>query len=118
MRSHERVQTLAKAMLRQTFLDLDMRAHRHGVDPGICPASCVYRGELASHLRERFFQRLLDRRPMILPLPAHEGAAVIFDGQPPACHCRIAPFEMLKPRNNSPDVMTARPARWTFNGRM
>ena len=38
---------------------------------------------------------------MVLPLPAHERPAVIFDREPQAGHRRIVPAGIAKPRSNS-----------------
>ena len=72
---------------------------------------------LAGHALKGVLERLLDRRAMILALPAHERPAVIFEREPPAGHCRIVPFGIAKPRSRSPGAMADRPARWTRNGR-
>ena len=70
---NQRVESLAQAMLSQRLVDIDMgapspaHARRH--------RSVLRRGRrlLAGHPMDRFLKRLLDGRPMILPLPAHEG---------------------------------------------
>ena len=62
---------------------------------------------LAGHAEDRLLDRLLDRRAMVLPLPAHERPAVIFDRQPQAGHGRIVPAGIAKPRSNSSGVIAA-----------
>ena len=88
-----------------------MRRHRQCVDPGVGAAGGRERRSLAGHRCERFLERLLDRRAVVLPLPAHERAAVIFDRQAPAGHGRIVPAGIANPRSRSSALIAARPAR-------
>src|SRR3546814_3457550 len=70
----------------------------------------------SSDLARRVLDRLLDAWPVRLALPAHEGRAVIFDGEREPRHKRV-PAGIGKPRSNSSALMTPRPARWTSIGR-
>ena len=105
----ERVQPLAQAVRRQRLRDVDMRGHGQRMDAGVGAAGGVDRCLLAGHPLQRFLERLLDRRAMVLPLPAHERPAVIFDRQAPAGHGRIVPFGIGKPRSSSSGVIGAAP---------
>ncbi len=116
MRPHKGVQPVAEAVRSEVTYDIDMRGHGERVNPRVGAARRGERGQLARHLVKRFFQRLLDGRSMLLPLPPHEGPAVIFDGQPPARHRRTLPLRTGKPRKSSAGDMGARPARCTFSG--
>jgi hypothetical protein len=69
-----------------------MRGHGERVDTGVGPARRSELRLFPRHSLKRFLERLLDRRAMVLALPSHEGPTVIFDGQPPAGHDRIAPL--------------------------
>src|SRR3546814_1554160 len=69
----------------------------------------------SSDLARRVLDRLLDAWPVRLALPAHEGRAVIFDGEREPRHKRV-PAGIGKPRSNSSALMTPRPARWTSIG--
>ena len=60
------------------------------------------------------FDRALDRRPIVLPLPAHERPAVIFERQPPAGHGRIGAGRDGEAAQQIVRASSApRPARWT-----
>ena len=110
---HQRVQPLAQPVRRQC---VDRCRHGRSSPARARRRRCARRREprpLAGHLLERFLERLLDRRAMVLPLPAHERPAVIFDGEPPARHGRIVPLGIGKPRSSSPASSLPRPARWT-----
>src|SRR3954451_14769592 len=95
-----------------------MRAHRQRVHSGVGAPGGDELAILAGHALKRFLERLLDRRPMVLALPAHERPAVIFDGQPPTGHLRIVPLGIGKPRSSSSALIGPRPARWTLTARM
>jgi len=98
-------------MRRKRTLDVDMCRHRQRVHARVGPSRSRERRRFASHLFKRFFERLLNRRSMILSLPAHERTAIILDRQPPTGHGSIVPFGIGKPRSSSPGVITPRPAR-------
>jgi len=95
-----------------------MSGHRQGVHPGIRPASGMHGRQLGGHAMNCFLEPLLNGRPMVLTLPAHEGPAVELDREPPAGHGRIVPFGMAKPRSSSSTVIALRPARCTLSGLM
>src|SRR5205085_12587145 len=97
--------------------------HGERVHSGVRTASGMHGGNLAGHPVDRVLERLLDRGPVVLPLPTHERAAVIFDGQPPTGHdvrrlsgLSCAPIGIGKPRRSSSGVIRDRPARWTTSG--
>src|SRR3569623_2671417 len=92
-----------------------MRAQADRVDPGGGPPGGVYGYILAGDLVRRAFDRGLDARPVVLPLPAIERAAGIFDRQRESSH-NFVPAGTENPRKNSSDVMMPRPARWTSVG--
>ena len=75
----QRVEPVAQAVRGHRPGDIDMGGHGQRVDPGVGPARGGEHGLLAGHALKCLFQRLLDRRAMILALPAHERPAVIFD---------------------------------------
>lgn len=118
MRPDKCVQAIAEAMRSQFSADLDVRCHGQCVDARIGAPSGRERRFLAGHPQKGFLERLLDRGPMLLPLPAHERGTVIFDGHAPSSHGRIVPIAMGKPRSSSSGVISPRPARCTFSGRM
>src|SRR6185312_8126629 len=88
------------------------------MDSGIGPPGRHELRFLTRHALERFLERLLDRRPVLLPLPPHERPAVIFDRQPPPGHGRIVLTGIPKPRRSSVGFIAARPARCTRAGRI
>src|SRR3546814_16390723 len=63
-----------------------MRAHRDGMDAGVGAPGAEHLRILGGEAVDRFLDRLLDAGAMRLPLPAHKGAAVIFDGEGEAGH--------------------------------
>src|SRR5690348_15826640 len=93
-----------------------MCAHREGMNARVGSAGGDDLACFAGHPLQSFLQSLLDGRAMLLTLPAHERAAVIFDRQSPPAHGRMLPLVMGKPRSNSPALIGARPARWTRRG--
>ena len=98
---NQRVQTLAQAIRSERLRDVNVGAHGKRVDTGVGPPGSGEGHGFAGHPQKRLFERLLDRRTMVLPLPTHERATVIFDRQPPAGHWRIVPEGIGKPRSNS-----------------
>src|SRR5438445_12115145 len=103
-------------MRREFARDIHMRAHRQRMYACVGAPGGNELRRLTSHPPKRFLERLLDRRPMLLPLPPHERPAVIFDREPPAGHGRTVPLEMGKPRNSSSSEIVPRPARCTVTG--
>ena len=79
------------------------------------PAACT--PKLAGHAVNRFLERLLDRRPMLLPLPSHERPAVIFDREPPAGHGGSC-LRDREPAQQFFGVIGDVPGRCTFSGRI
>src|SRR3569623_1905890 len=116
--SHERVERLSQPERRDRPHDIEMRAHRGGMDPGIGAPGGVDRNVLAGNPVPRDLDRLLHARPVRLALPAHERPAVIFDGQRETRHASRVPAGITKPRSSSDDVMTPRPARCSEVGRI
>ncbi len=57
----------------------EIRHHALGMDPGIGAACTMHRSLRCSDNAEFFFQRSLNARPILLPLPAAEVGAVIGD---------------------------------------
>lgn len=88
-----------------------MRAHGERMDACIRATGSVHRDLLTGNSPGRFLDRLLYARPVRLPLPAHEGAAVIFDRQRKPAHDSSVPAGMGKPRSRSAAGMAPRPAR-------
>ena len=83
---HSRIDCLHQAKGGDVFGDIGMGAHGEAMHPGIrSPGSMDYR-RLACNGRDRILDRLLDAGAMRLPLPAHEGPAVKFDGEGEAGH--------------------------------
>src|SRR3546814_5691278 len=86
--------------------------------PSIGPSRCVDHRLLASDSLERLLDRLLDRRAVRLPLPAHERATVIFDGEAVARHATGVPGGRAQPRSSACGSIGALPCRWTRVGRI
>src|SRR3546814_4973131 len=63
-----------------------MRAHRDGMNAGVGAPGAEHLRILGGEAVDRFLDRLLDAGAVRLPLPAHKGAAVIFDGEGEAGH--------------------------------
>ena len=79
-----------------------MRAHRQCMHARIGAASGMDLRFAAADLGNRFLNGLLHRRAMHLPLPAHIGRAVKFDGEREAGHFMNARRCKNKVRPNSP----------------
>jgi hypothetical protein len=58
-------------MLGQRLGHIDMGGHGQRVHTRIGPASAMDPGRLSGHAVDRFFEALLDRRAMVLALPAY-----------------------------------------------
>ena len=93
------------------LIEFSMRAHRQRMDARIGAASGVQNGVFAGHFGNCILNRLLHRRTMRLPLPAHIGAAVKFDREGKAGHVRRVPGGMDLPRRKSAIGMAGFPAR-------
>src|SRR3546814_19328942 len=78
-----------------------MRAHRDGMDPRIGAPRAEHLRRLGGEAVDRLFDGLLDAGAVGLPLPAHIGAAVIFDGEGETRHARRVPTGMARPRRNA-----------------
>src|SRR3546814_9751915 len=63
-----------------------MRANRDGMNAGVGAPGAEHLRILGGEAVDRFLDRLLDAGAVRLPLPAHKGAAVIFDGEGEAGH--------------------------------
>ena len=96
---------------RQWFFDIDMRPHAQRVDARICTARTIYERFLTRCFENGFFDRTLYGWTVVLPLPAHIGPAVEFDGERKSGHARIVPCAMGLPRNRSAVGMAGFPAR-------
>src|SRR3546814_11258274 len=68
-----------------------MRAHRDGMNAGVGAPGAEHLRILGGEAVDRFLDRLLDAGAVRLPLPAHIGAAVKFDGEGEAGHGAPAP---------------------------
>ena len=82
----ERVEPLAQAERRPVALKVDMRDLAQRVDAGVRPPRAVGGRVFARHGEEGALERLLDREAVLLPLPADERRAVIFEDQLKARH--------------------------------
>ena len=82
----KRVEPLAQAMLGQRLRESTWAAIASAWTPAsVRPAAWTAASSPVMRM-DRLLERLLHRRAMVLPLPAHERPAVIFDRQPPAGH--------------------------------
>ena len=93
--------------------DLGQRMH-----PGIGAPGAEHGDASRRRTGDRGFQRLLDRQPVRLALPADEAGAAIFDRQLVAGHGSTVPGGSAKPRRKAGRVERARgPARCSRSGR-
>src|SRR3546814_15423617 len=74
-----RVERLGQLERGQRLFDVDMRAHRDGMDPRIGAPRAEHLRRIGGEAVDRLFDGLLAAGAVGLPLPAHTGAAVIFD---------------------------------------
>ena len=93
-----RVQRFADRMGIGLFLDVDMRDLAERMYAGIGTPRSVHAGLLSAEPGYGLLDTLLDRRTVILALPACIGAAIVFDGQFPAGHERTVPTGAGLPR--------------------
>src|SRR5690606_25122220 len=84
---------------------------RDRVDAGIGASCAMHGGFLAGDPRHRFLDRLLYARPVRLALPAHERAAVEFDGEGEAGQASRVPLGTARPRRSSAASIAGLPAR-------
>jgi hypothetical protein len=66
-------------MLGQRLRDVDVRCHRQRVYARVSAASSMHSRQLPGHPMDRFLERLLGRRTVVLSLPPHERPAVELD---------------------------------------
>lgn len=70
--AHECIQAFAQPVGSNVPSDVDMRAHCKRMDARIGPSGSNELARFPGHPVQRFLERLLNGRTMILPLPAHE----------------------------------------------
>src|SRR5436305_12627588 len=116
IRADQRIEALAQPVRSQLALDIDMSTDRQRMDPGIGAAGGDELRLLAGHALHRLLEALLDRRPVLLPLPAHEWATVIFDRELPARHGKMVPMGSGKPRKKAVACIADLPARCSSRG--
>ena len=84
------------------------------MDAGVGAPGALDHDGFAGEGGDRLLDRLLDGAAVLLPLPADEGAAVIFDGELVARHRQPRrPSGARRPRRNSAAVTGLLPARCT-----
>ena len=83
-----RIERLHQAVRLDVLLGIQMAAHRDSVHARIGSAGAVQPHLLAQHAKRRFFDCLLDARPVLLPLEAEEGCPVEFESKREAGHRR------------------------------
>ena len=86
VRLEQRVEALAKPERIPIALEVDMRDLAQRVHARIGAPGAMGGRALRGHRDKRALQRLLDRKAVLLPLPADEGRAVIFEGELEAQH--------------------------------
>src|SRR6516162_9208498 len=96
---------------------IDMSGLRQRMHASIGASGAMYRDALAAELGDGGFERLLNRWPVGLPLPAGQSTAVIFDRQLVAGHGSTVPGAIGKPRKKAGVSSGARPARCTCSNR-
>lgn len=74
-------ESLAQPERIERTVDVDMRAHPQRMDAGIGTPGGKERDGMAHNRLCGLLDRLLDRRPMGLPLKPHERRAIEFEGQ-------------------------------------
>ena len=106
------VQGVAHLARVKDFFQIEMGHLAQGVHPGIGTARAGYGDALSRKLRDRVFQRALDRSAIVLALPADKGRAVIFQGEAIARHqANCVPGAKAKPLSSSAAPMADLPAR-------
>ena len=106
------VQGVAHLARLETFDQVEMRHLPQGMDTGIGAARARDGDAFARQLFDGGFQRRLHRGPLGLTLPAHKGAAVIFEGEAIARHqTSCVPRGTAKPLSRSAAAIALPPAR-------
>ena len=82
----QRVETLAEAERLPCAFKVDMRDLAQRMHAGVGAPRAVGDRALGGHREQRVLERLLDRKAVLLPLPADEWRAVIFEDEPEARH--------------------------------
>ena len=102
MRLEQRVEALAKPERVPIALEVDMRDLAQSVHARVGAPGAMGGRALRGHGEERALQRLLDRKAVLLPLPADERRAVIFEDELEARHwsCLRAGSTRWKARQN------------------
>src|SRR3546814_233481 len=113
-----RVQRLRQPEGRDRIIQIDMCDLPARMDARVGAAGGMDHRQMAGDALQRFLDRLLDGRAMRLPLPAHEGAAVIFHRQAKAGHPATVPGGRGLPRSSAPGSIAPLPCRWARVGRM
>ncbi len=81
VRLKQRVEPLAEPERLPVALEVDMRDLAQRMDAGVGAPRAVGGRMLAGHGEKGALERLLDRKAVLLPLPADERRAVVFDGE-------------------------------------
>ena len=84
-----RIERLHQPVRLDVLLGIQMAAHRDRMDARIGPAGAVQPHLLAQHAKGCFLDRLLDARPVLLPLEAEEGCPVEFESKREAGHSDV-----------------------------
>ena len=91
------IDPLAQPEWGQLGFQIKMGAHRQRMDASVGSACCKNTHVLTGDLVDRLFHRLLHAGAVVLMLPAHERAAIIFQGEGKAGHCNRVPFGIFVP---------------------
>ena len=86
VRLKQRVEPLAEPERLPVALEVDMRDLAQRMDARVGAPRAVGDRALSRHGEQGVLQRLLNRKPVLLPLPADERRAVVFDGELIARH--------------------------------
>ena len=108
MRPQVRVDRVAHRVGGVFLRKVEMRNLAERVDAGVGAAGALHGGFLAAERLDRLGQRALHRRRVVLPLPAGERRAVVFDGDLVARH---GVRDRRTPWDTIPCPKPARPAR-------
>ncbi len=108
------IQRFHQAERRERPFEFHMRGHGAGMHAGVSSPGGMDHDFFAADFVGGRFQRLLNGRAMRLPLPTHEGAAIIFDRQPEALQ-RASPGESRLPRSQSAAAIRGLPSGCTIS---